>query len=817
MKPSDNLSMEAAEEIKACFHGELRIDNISRILYSTDASIYQIKPLGVAIPHDLDDLQAIVQVCSKMQVPLPPRGSGSSLAGQAIGEGIIIDCSQFIDRLISIDPEEKTAWVQPGLILNRLNQEAGVYGLQFGPDPASGERASLGGSIGNNASGAHSINYGMAADHLEEVELVLSDGSIAVFSEKSIKQAEKISENKTIEGALYRTALEIKKLDPVSLQRNWPHTWRRASGYNINYLLPWSPNSPINWEIWGGKTTKYPPVRDGTINLAHLIAGSEGTLGVIRKMKLRLVPKPLNTILVLLAFSDSRSACQVVPEILEMSPTAVELIPQNLIRLASSVPGYSAQAALLKPLYIGGAQPPDLLAVEFSGQNNSQLIEKAKELERFAPTLLAQTNADQQKIWAVRKVGLGLFMSRSGASRPWSFIEDLSVPVDRLGDFVAEIERLFAVFGVEAEMYGHASAGCLHIRPLINLKTVEGVQEMRKIAYEAVELTLNLGGAVSGEHGDGLARTEWNERMFGKEITAAFRMLRNTADPDNILNPGKIVTSRLETPPPRLDASLRFKPDLPIQIWEPIFDFTTQASLAGAIEQCNGAGVCRKFEGLMCPSFKATREEMHSTRGRANLLRAYLYSTSRERTALQKAVKEALDLCLACKGCKSECPSAVDVAKLKYEFSNDYYSSHKRNLRDFLFSDIEYVGRYAQPLWFAVNPVLNFIGQTGLQETVLGINRNRKLPRLAKQSMTSAWQLKTKNKLSPKDRDQEGGRETILFLSDPFTEYFYPEIGLAALDILYMTGLRTKILPIIGSGRMQISKGFLRQAKKRSD
>ncbi len=816
MEQRSMLEREALEKIRRNIDGELRIDKISQILYSTDASIYQIKPIGVAFPRHLDDLQAIVQTCAEAKIPITARGSGSSLAGQAIGEGLIIDCSRYLDLLVSIKREERAAWVQPGLIINKLNDEANKLGLRFGPDPASAERASMGGSIANNASGAHSIVYGMAADHIQEVELVLADGTLALFHEQSITTAKRIAGMKTLEGAIYHAALEIRENSNQSIKNRWPLTWRRASGYNLNYLLPWSPSAPANWEPQHKDQRDYPPVKRDSINLAQLIAGSEGTLGIIRRIKVGLVPLPAITILVILAFEDSKAACRRVPELLEYSPTAVELIPQDLIQLASNVPAYAEQAALLKPLFGDGAQPPALLAIEFSGENRSDLLHKARSLEKIAPILIAETGKMQNQIWALRKVGLGLFMSRAGAERPWSFIEDLSVPVEKLGEFVEEIEKLFGTFGIRAEMYGHASAGCLHIRPLINLKTVDGIRQMRAIATEAVDLTLKLGGAISGEHGDGLARSEWNERMFGPDICAAFRQLKQAADPDNILNPGKIVAGARDDTPTRFDSDLRFAKNEPVQLWDPIFDFSKQAGLIGAIEQCNGAGVCRKQEGLMCPSFRATREELLSTRGRANLLRAYVYSQGTEQKELQKSVKEALDLCLACKGCKSECPSAVDIAKLKFEFMNDYHQAHVRDLRDYIFSYLEPVARLAQPIWFLSNPALKFLEVTGLQEKLLGISRERTLPRLAKQSLSRSWIKDRRNNLAIKGKSQTECGERVLFLSDPFTEFFYPELGLKALEVLRLVGCHVQVLPIIGSGRMMISKGFLKPAKKRA-
>ncbi len=548
---TDDQLLNTAEKLKKNISGHVRTDYTAKLLYSTDASIYQIEPMGVVFPREIDDLQAIVEICAEYNVPVIPRGSGSSLAGQAIGAGWIIDCSRFLNRLIEINPEEHTALVEPGLILNSLNKQASEFGLMFGPDPASAERASMGGCISNNAAGAHSICYGMTADHVIGLDVVLSDGAAVELKEISTSTAVQIAANCIgREADLYRAALQIRETKSAAIMENWPRTWRRASGYNLNYLIPWSPAQPRVWSENNPDTLPYPPVQAGSINLASLIAGAEGTLGVIRKAQVRLVPKPTFSILTVLAFSDITQACDQVPAILETFPSAVELIPQNLIALARSVPAYADQASVLSPLMESQAGVPALLVVEYTGSVQQLIKEKAAALAKNRKALVADSAASQKMIWGVRKAGLGLFMSRPGDQKPWSFIEDLSVPVDRLGEFVREMERIMASYGIEGENYGHASAGCLHIRPVINLKSVDGIQMLRSLASDAVNLTLSLGGAVSGEHGDGISRSEWNERMFGAEITSMFRRIKQAADPEGLMNPGRIVSLQKSTPLP---------------------------------------------------------------------------------------------------------------------------------------------------------------------------------------------------------------------------------------------------------------------------
>lgn len=823
---------ELAAELRRQIQGEIRTDLASRLLYSTDASIYQIEPLGVAFPKNGEELARIVEVCARYRTPVLARGSGSSLAGQAIGPALIVDCTRYLNRITAIDPEQRTVTAEPGVILNALNRAVGRYGLKFGPDPASAERASVGGSIANNATGAHSILYGMAADHLLRAEVTLWDGSAAVFEPVSLEQAQRRAKGDGAEAGLYRAAIGVREDCAESIRERWPRTWRRASGYNLNYLLPWTPSAPPGWEE-ALPEMPYPPLRAGEFSLAPLLAGSEGTLAVIQKATLRLVPVPAHTVLGVMAFDSIAEACEATPAVLEHRPAAVELIPQMLIRLARSVPAYAGLVSFVNEIPGSDGDPRALLVVEFSGEDPARLREQVRGLAAIRPPLLAETAAARERVWSVRKVGLGLFQSRAGDERSTAFIEDLAVPVERLGHFVREMERILEEHGTTADIYAHASAGCLHIRPLVNLKTGAGVAGLRSMAQAAVALALGLGGAVSGEHGDGLARSEWLEAQFGSQVIEAFRRIKRAADPHNLLNPGKICSPE-GGDPPRMDANLRYGEGYRASAWTPVMDFSAQAGLAGAIEQCNGAGVCRKAEGVMCPSFQATQDEMHSTRGRANLLRAMISGRFPDGELAEKTVYEALDLCLACKGCKAECPSAVDVAKLKYEFAQYYYRRHRRRLRDYLFG---YIGLWAGlGRWFAplANAVLRQPAVRGLGERWLGLSRERPLPALARQPF-SAWmegrsraEKQIGGRMTGEDRFQSPAhsqldqaysetqvaeKERVLLLADAFTEYFYPQAGIAAVRALEAAGCEVRVLSTLGAGRTLISKGFLEAAQ----
>ncbi|MCC6986761.1 MAG: FAD-binding oxidoreductase, partial [Anaerolineales bacterium] len=535
--------MDILEGLKPRFKGDLRLDPASRLLYSTDASSYQIEPLGVAIPKDQDDLQAAVEFAAKHRVPILPRGSGSSLAGQAIGEALILDCSRHLDSILEINPAERFAVVEPGVILADLNRAAAKHGLTFGPDPASAERATMGGVIGNNATGAHSILYGMSADHLLEAEVVLADGSLSTWG--------MVNSRLGIGGGtseIVAAVNEIREKYVEAIEQNFPKSWRNSAGYRINYLLPWSPSTPPQWA-----GSFYPAdLRPSTFNLAPLLAGSEGTLAVIRKLKVNLVPKPKHTILGVLSYSSIASACDDVPRLLAMNPSAVELIPQLILHNARNIPHYARQMNWV----VGGAStglsalPAAVLVVEFSGDDPAALKTSVRKLGDMLT--IAETPEDQARIWSIRKVGLGILDSRPQSARPVAFIEDCAIPVERLGDFVREVERILEAHGTFGGIYAHASAGCLHIRPVLDLQKGEGVRAMREIAEQVFALTMSLGGAMSSEHGDGLARGEFIERTYGREVTDAMRLLKQAADPQNILNPKKLFDA------PPMDTNLRY-------------------------------------------------------------------------------------------------------------------------------------------------------------------------------------------------------------------------------------------------------------------
>lgn len=779
-------------ELRKHFTGDIRLDLASRILYSTDASIYQIEPLGIAIPKTQEDLISAVELAAKYKVPILPRGSGSSLAGQAIGEALILDCSRWLDNIVDINIEERTATVEPGVILSTLNRAAAKHSLQFGPDPASAERATMGGVIANNATGAHSILYGMTADHLLSSDVILADGSLATFGEISMEDAKK-KDDSLLSSFLF-SALDIREKYADVIKQNYPSSWRNSAGYRLNYLLPWSPSQPPRWT-----GDIYPPVKEGMINLAKLLAGSEGTLAVIRKAIIHLVPKPKHTILGVLTYNSIVEACQDVPNLIKHDPSAIELIPQMILRLARGVPEYARQMG-----WVVG-DPSALLVIEFSGDRVEVLKEVVLRLRE--DVIVAESKEEQAQVWNVRKVGLGILDSRPQSARPVAFIEDCAIPVEKLAEFVREIERILTEHRTEGGIYAHASAGTLHIRPILNLKTADGVRSLRSIAEQTLALTLRLGGAMASEHGDGIARGEWLGQTYGDDVISAMRKLKQAADPHDLLNPGKMIAA------PPMDSQLRYGPGYNAQAWMPGIDFSRNGGLSTAIEQCNGQGVCRKDTGVMCPSFQATREEQNSTRGRANLLRAMIskpWTEHRRRSAgndqradLEKAVYEALDLCLGCKGCKAECPSGVDMAKLKFAFEAEYYKTHRRPLRDYMFGYFHVVAG----LLSLVAPIANTLMNNSLVKTVaiqvFAITPNRPFPKFT-------------SKLAKPVRIN-GDRGKIIFLSDPFARYVEPKVEQAAFDVLTTLGFDVQVLPVVSAGAALLSKGFLDAARHHAE
>ena len=769
---------ELAAALEKRVSGEVRFDPFSRVLYSTDASIYQMEPVGVVIPRTVEDVLAVMEIARDNQVPVLPRAGGTGLAGQSVNHAIVLDFSKYLNQVVELNQEEQWVRVQPGIVLDSLNRYLMPHGLQYAPDPTTANRACVGGGIGNNTCGAHSVIYGKTLDHIKEVDVVLSDAAQARFRSLEPHELESKLNGDGLESDIYRGVLQIARENLAEIEARYPKIMRRVSGYNLDSFLGEEP-----------------------VNLTKMVVGSEGTLCVVTETKVNLVPRPTMTSLSVLHFRDIFAASEATKEVLKHGPSSVEVLDDMVLTRSRESMGQSRNLAFVQ------GDPGAMLLVEFYGESERELTAKMNRLKddmerqrlSYACVNLL-SKADQDMVWNVRKGGLGLLMSIHGDAKPIPFVEDPAVAPENLGEFVRRFDEIVRAHDTQAGYYGHASVGCLHIRPLVSLKSDAGIEKMLSIGEEVSDLVKEFGGSMSGEHGDGIVRGVWTEKMFGPEIYQAFRDLKTAFDPQGIMNPGKII----DCPPMR--ENLRYGGDYQAASLPTRLDFSLDTNYAGAVEMCNGMGACRKLTGTMCPSFMATREEEHSTRGRANLLRAALSGRLPEGTISDRRLYDAMDLCLECKACKSECESGVDLAKLKYEFLSNYYRTHKMPLRTKLFARIDRINRLGSRLaplsnWGAGS----FIGRW-VSNTLLGVHPDRRLPAFAGQTLPQWFNSRQP---SPADRPVKG---TVALLNDTFMNYNYPEIGIAAVELLEAAGYRVQLANARCCGRPMISKGLLEDA-----
>lgn len=746
---------------------QVKFDKMTRLLYSTDASNYQIMPIGVTFPRNTEDVIAIHELAEKYKLPLLPRGAGSSLAGQTVNEAIVMDFSRHLRSVRSVNAEEKTVLVESGMVLGQLNQQLQALGLMFGPDPASADRATVGGCIGNNASGAHSIVYGMTADHIKRLEVVLANGEKVWLDAQS--------------DLLQQIRALVSKLvteHQADIKARFPQIFRTVAGYALNKI----------------------DAED--VNLKWLFTGSEGSLGTIVSAEMNLVDfRPARERrLAMVHFDSLRESLEATPRILELNPSAIELMDAFLIDKTRKSAEYSRYMD-----FVDG-YPSAILIVEFYGDSDKELSGKIEDLRDLLKRIghkntitLAETSQQQGNVWKVRKAGLGLLLSQRGDSKPIAFVEDAAVPTEHLADYIDEVARVVEREGTTFAVYAHASAGCLHVRPLINLKTIEGRQQYRNIAEALTDAAVKYSGTITGEHGQGIARGEFTEKLFGTALTDAFRQIKRAFDPDNRMNPGKIIDTPLMDDP----SVLRYSPEYEIIPLQTRFDWSEDGGLSGAAEMCNGAGVCRnEGSGTMCPSYMASRDEQDSTRGRANALRLAMSGHLAQGLG-NKDLKPVFDLCLSCKACKSECPSSVDVARMKAEYLAASYDANGTPLTARLFGNIHRINKIGSIFPGISNFMLtNPLGLAGA--VMLGLPIDRPMPLFAKERFSKSVHH---------EADLTAGATLII---DTFTEFNHPEIGHALLKVAKIAGLKLNImrLPEQGCcGRPAISKGLLNQAK----
>ncbi len=789
---------ELLKHLRNAIQGEVRFDATSRKLYSTDASIYQVEPLGVVIPRSVEDVVATVQIAGQMRIAITPRGGGTSLSGQSIGPGLVLDCSKYLHRVLDLDPVRRVARVQPGVVLDGFNKLLEPHDLQFGPDVSTSSRANLGGLIGNNSAGARSIVYGKTIDHVRALTVVLADGSKFVAEPFEAGGWQAKARLPGLQGSIHRQVSQLLHELHDEIHARFPRLLRRVSGYNLDLLA-------------GVPLPRAPLAATTAPGLHHLLVGSEGTLGVVVEAEVHLAPKPKARGLLVPQFDSLAHAMQALAACLELAPSAIEVMDQLLLELTA---GNLALREATKPI---DPRAKAIFMVEFSSDELAEVEDRVAKLTRRlqgAPGLVTAVPAIDPSIrdplWNLRRASMPLLYSMVGDAKPVTFIEDPAVSPEKLPEFVARFREILRRHGTDGSFYGHASVGCLHIRPVLNLKDAEQVATMRRIMHEVSDLVLQFGGALSGEHGDGYARSEWNRKMFGPVLYDGFRRLKRAFDPEGIFNPGRIVDG------PPMTANLRYPPGYRPAEPLTVFDYSKQAGFLRSIEMCNGSGACRKLQGgAMCPSFRATLDERDSTRGRANALRHALAENGPladpravPRALRQPWLKEVFDLCLMCKACKSECPSNVDVGKHKAEFLQFYYRGRVRPLEHLLVASIPWLNRLAAPLAPLVNWLQNRGVSRWLLERLAGLDRRRSLPPLYRDHFRR-WFRRHR----PDPNAGRAGR--VLLLADCFTTYNEPHIGRAAVRVLERAGYLVELADLFCCGRVWISKGFLHLARTR--
>lgn len=768
------------EALRSEIEGEVLSDDWSRGVYATDASLYQIHPEFIVLPKHDNDVRIAVAFARKHRLPILPRGGGTSLSGQTVGAAMILDFSKYMTQVLELNLEERWARVQPGVVLSELNMHLAEHHLQFAPDPATATRANIGGMIGNNTAGTRSIIYGRTGDHVLGMRILLADGTELRFSEIPDEEYEARSRGNSREAQIYGGVRGIVQRNHTHIEKRYPKVMRRVSGYALDAFTNTTP--------W---------------NLARLVTGSEGTLAITLEATINLEPLPAFSTLYVPHFPTIMDSIRAVKPLLGLGPAAVELLDDTVLNRARENLATAPSCEFLE------GSPGSILVVEFYGDSANEARKKAEQAASLLSGMSAgyahpviTDKARQQDVWSVRKQGLGLMLGRKGARKPVAFIEDASVPDDVLPEYIEKIASFIQARDIQVAMYAHASVGLIHVRPILDLREQEDIDHMKAISEESFRLVKGYGGSLSGEHGDGLVRSVYNKAYYGPEIYQAFTEVKALFDPDRLMNPGKIVEA------PSIDQDLRFGTDYLTPDEETVYQYRKDNSFADAVNMCSGVGACRQtLAGVMCPSYMATRDECHSTRGRANALRLAMSGQMGEAGMASKGLYAILDLCLGCKACKSECPSNVDLAKLKGEFLQQYHDKHGLTLMDRMVAGTPAIARrLCGPLAPLVNAIQKTTVARAIAEKIVGIDRRRIMPPFARQSLSS-W-------FASHQSSGTGQQGNIVLFSDTFTNYFEPEIGRAAIAFLEACGYDVLLFDKGCCQRTRISKGILRDAKK---
>lgn len=767
-------------ELKKNIKGDVLDDDYSLGMYATDASIYQIKPVAVVLPKDESDVKYAVKIAGVHKISILPRGGGTSLAGQTVGKALVLDFSKYMNQILEFNEKERWVRVQPGMVRDELNEELSKYNLHFAPDPATSSRANIGGMIGNNSSGTKSILYGKTVDHILEARVLLSDGTELLLKEYSPETYEKKAVQNTREGEIYREFRTIVQRNQDEIKKRFPKVMRRVGGYNLDEFVSKDP--------W---------------NLSKLITGSEGTLAVTLDVKLSLEPLPLHKSVAVVHFSVLDDALRAVKPMLDYQPAAIEILDRTVLRMSKE------NLTTRRHCHFIEKDPAAVLITEFYGDTFEEVMQRSQmmilELKRlglgYAYPLFSE-GREYEDVWVVRKKGLGLMLGMKGEKKPLPFIEDAGIPVEKLPEYIQRVLDICKKYQTDVSMYAHASVGVIHVRPILDLRQAKDIENLKNIANETFELVTEYGGSWSGEHGDGLVRSAFNERFFGTQLYQAFREVKQLFDPDNLMNPGKIVNAQ------PIDQNLRYGLKYRDKDLKTEFHYRAENSFRESVHMCTGVGECRKMlGGTMCPSYKATRDEEHSTRGRANALRLAMSGQLNGEGFASERLREVLDLCLSCKACKSECPSNVDMAKMKSEVSQIYYDKHGITLRDRMIRDSSgAASRLAGPMAGLVNSLQQTNVFRSVLERAAGFDKRRVLPSYAKQPFYKWF-----------DRDQDNrmksSKKVVLF-ADTYMNFHEPQIGRSAVELLNSCGYEVILANTGCCQRPKISHGFLRQAKK---
>ena len=781
-------------DLRKILEGDLYADQVTRLLHATDASVYRELPVAVCRPACEDDVIKIIRFAGLHGMPVIPRGAGTSLAGQVVGNGIVVDVSRYMNKILELNVAERWVTVQPGVVLDELNQYLRVWGLFFGPETSTSNRCIMGGMVGNNSCGAHSLIYGSTREHTLEIKAVLSDGSTALF--KSLSNTEFLEKCKgdKLENSLYRHI--FRKLSDPSVREEIrlgypdPEVPRRNTGYAVDMLLDTVPFAS------GGPG----------FNFCTLLAGSEGTLAFMTAIKLNLVPlPPPEKGILCIHFNSKRDALMANLTALEFKPDAVEMMDSTILGLTRGNIEQQKNRFFIK------GDPAAVLIVEFARKTRKEILDIASRLEKrmrdkgygyHFPVIFGD---DIKKVWNLRKAGLGVLTTMKGDSKPVSLIEDTAVNVKVLPGYVEEIQFLLDSFGKDVVYHAHVGSGELHLRPLLNLKDPDDVELFYKIGRDVAKIVKKYRGSLSGEHGDGRLRAEFIQTVLGKGNYDLLREIKQTWDPSNILNPGKIIDA------PRMNSNLRYIPGKPSREIETYFDFSPWGGIVRFTEQCNGSGDCRKSElmgGTMCPSFMATRDEYTTTRARANLLREFLTSSGKRNPFDHREIYDILDLCLSCKGCKSECPSNVDMARLKAEFLQHFHDANGPAFRSMVVANITTINRLGSLFPRLFNAIVQNRLISPLIKNVIGFSVKRNIPGVDRITLQS-WALKNLPALNT-----HSSKGPVFLFIDEFSRYNDTGVGIKTIKLLSALGYRVNTVNHQVSGRTFLSKGFLRKTRK---